>query len=193
VRTRPHVIAVFSSTRLPGFIGRDFFTTTGSSATSHHVGRTLELPLAAGLTRISRFAYGGANAARMMPGFPSYCAGSLFMITSSSTYCRCPCIGHRDFSHTRPDSRPNQVRLRYVPSTSYRFLQTSPLASDALASRILFPMDGARSLTSSDRVASFAGQTSSRVGRGDDPRPSPLTEPYVRVRIRLLFQVSQVA
>jgi hypothetical protein len=25
----------------------------------------------------SRFAYGGANAAGMMPGFPSYCAGSL--------------------------------------------------------------------------------------------------------------------
>lgn len=35
VRTKPHVVAVLSSTRLPGFIGHDLFTTTGSSATSH--------------------------------------------------------------------------------------------------------------------------------------------------------------
>ena len=41
VRTKPDVIAVFSSTRLPGFFGRDFLTTTGSSATSHHFGRFL--------------------------------------------------------------------------------------------------------------------------------------------------------
>ena len=87
-----------------------------------------------------------------MPGFPSYCAVSLLMITSSITCCRCSCIGHRDFSHTRPDNRPNQVRLRYVPSTSYRFLQTPPLAGDALASRIQFPMNRAWSLTSSDGV-----------------------------------------
>jgi hypothetical protein len=33
-----NVIAVFSSTRLPGFSGRDLLTTTGSSATSHRVG-----------------------------------------------------------------------------------------------------------------------------------------------------------
>ena len=87
-----------------------------------------------------------------MAGFPSYCADSLLMITSSSTGCRCSCIGHYVFLHTRPDNRPNQVRLRYVPSTSYRFLQTPPLASDALASRIQFPMNRAWSLTSSDWV-----------------------------------------
>ena len=87
-----------------------------------------------------------------MPGFPSYCAGSLLMITSSTTCCRCPCIGHHVFLHTRPGNRPNQVRFRYVPSTSYRFLQTPPLASDALASRIQFPMNRAWSLTSSDWV-----------------------------------------
>ena len=87
-----------------------------------------------------------------MPGFPSYCADSLLMITSSSTGCRCSCIGHYVFLHTPPDNRPNQVRLRYVPSTSYRFLQTPPLASDALASRIQFPMNRAWSLTSSDWV-----------------------------------------
>ena len=104
------------------------------------------------LTRIPRFAYGGANAARMMPGFPSYCAGSLLIIASSITSCRCPRIGRRDFSHACPGNPPNQVRLRYGPSTSYHFLQTPPLASDALASRILFPVDGARPLASSGWV-----------------------------------------
>ena len=38
---KPHVVAVLSSTRLPGFAGHDLFTTTGSSATSHHVSRSL--------------------------------------------------------------------------------------------------------------------------------------------------------
>jgi hypothetical protein len=33
----PNVVAVLPSSRLPAFIGRDLFTTTGSSATSHHV------------------------------------------------------------------------------------------------------------------------------------------------------------
>ncbi len=88
----------------------------------------------------------------MMSGFPSYCTGSLLMITSSITCCRCSCTGHHVFLHTRPDNRPNQVYIRYVPSTSYRFLQTSPLASDALASRIQFPMNRAWSLTGSDGV-----------------------------------------
>lgn len=81
-----------------------------------------------------------------MPGFPSYCADSLLMITSSITCCRCSCIGHHVFLHTRPNSRPNQVHLRYVPSTSYRFLQTPSLVDDALANRILFPMNRVRPL-----------------------------------------------
>ncbi|MAC35659.1 MAG: hypothetical protein CMF16_12140 [Idiomarina sp.] len=34
---------------------------------------------------------------------------------------------------------PNQVHLRCVPLTSYGFLQTLPLASNALAIRIIFP------------------------------------------------------
>ncbi len=82
----------------------------------------------------------------MMPGFPSYCAGSQLMITSSITCCRCSCIGHNVFLHTRPDNQPNQVYLSYVPLTSHRFLQTPSLADDALVNRILFPVDGARSL-----------------------------------------------
>jgi hypothetical protein len=47
------------------------------------------------------------------------------------------------FLQARPGNRPNQVCLRYVPSTSYRFLQTPALAADALASRIQFPMNRA--------------------------------------------------
>jgi hypothetical protein len=82
----------------------------------------------------------------MMPGFPSYCAGSLLMIASSVTFCRYPRIGHHVFLHARPGSPPNQVYLRYGPLTSYHFLQTSSLADDALVSRILFPMDRVRSL-----------------------------------------------
>lgn len=37
---------------------------------------------------------------------------------------------------------PNQVRFRYVHLASYGFLQTPPLANDALASRIVFPSVG---------------------------------------------------
>ncbi|MBS97778.1 MAG: hypothetical protein CMI01_03785 [Oceanospirillaceae bacterium] len=34
---------------------------------------------------------------------------------------------------------PKQVHLRCVPLTPYGFLQTLPLASNALASRVVFP------------------------------------------------------
>ena len=70
------VVAVFSSRLSPAFAGSDLFTTTGSSATSHHLGHCL-IDSCGVITSSSRFAYGGANAAWMMPGFPSYCAGSL--------------------------------------------------------------------------------------------------------------------
>ncbi len=39
-------------------------------------------------------------------------------------------------------AQPNQVCLRYVHLTSYGFLQTPPLASDALAIQIVFPSVG---------------------------------------------------
>nr|WP_241828112.1 hypothetical protein [Salinivibrio kushneri] len=45
--------------------------------------------------------------------------------------------------HAYPPIKPKQVHLRCVPLTSYRFLQTLPLASNALASRIIFPSVGA--------------------------------------------------
>jgi len=35
---------------------------------------------------------------------------------------------------------PKQVTVSCVPLTSYGFLQTPPLASDALAIRIIFPL-----------------------------------------------------
>ena len=124
------VAAAFSSTRIRGFSGHDLLTTTGSSAASHRVSSFFMLPL-----EITYRSHRPNAACRTMPGFPSYCAGSLSMITSSITCCRCSYTGHHVFLHTRPDSRPKQVRLRYVPSTSYRFLQTPPLASDALAGR----------------------------------------------------------
>ncbi|OOE62987.1 hypothetical protein BZG18_02945 [Salinivibrio kushneri] len=45
--------------------------------------------------------------------------------------------------HAYPPIKPKQVHLRCVPLTSYRFLPTLPLASNALASRIIFPSVGA--------------------------------------------------
>lgn len=105
----------------------------------------------------------------MMPGFPSYCAGSLLIIASSTTSCRCPRIGRCVFLHAYPGTPPNQVRLRYGPSTSYHFLQTPPLASDALVNRILFPVDGARSLTSSDWVCQL--RWANKKGRELGSRP----------------------
>ncbi|AUC88449.1 hypothetical protein CW735_09855 [Alteromonas sp. MB-3u-76] len=41
--------------------------------------------------------------------------------------------------HAYPPVLPNQVHLRCVPLTSYGFLQTLPLANNALAIRIIFP------------------------------------------------------
>lgn len=73
------VVAVFSSRLSPAFVSSDLLTTTGSSATSHYIGKILELPLGSCVTRFSRFAFGWADAAEIMPGFPSYCAGSLLV------------------------------------------------------------------------------------------------------------------
>lgn len=58
----PNVVTVLSSRQLPAFFGRDLLTTTGSSATSHHLGDFLGRPLKS-LYHFSRFAFGRANAA----------------------------------------------------------------------------------------------------------------------------------
>ncbi|PKG98832.1 hypothetical protein CXF95_13375 [Paraglaciecola sp. MB-3u-78] len=44
--------------------------------------------------------------------------------------------------HAYPPTTPKQVRLRCVSLTSYGFLHTPPLASDALTIRIIFPSIG---------------------------------------------------
>lgn len=69
--------------------------------------------------------------------------------------------------HAYPPEPPNQVRFRYVPYSFYGFLQTPPLASDALANRIAFPVDRAASISSHREqpvsqwtgFASYAGRT----------------------------------
>lgn len=73
------VVAVLSSRLSPAFAGSDLFTTMGSSDTSHHVGHLLIYSWD-DVSSFSRFAYGRAHAAWMMPGFPSYCAGSLSVV-----------------------------------------------------------------------------------------------------------------
>ena len=70
------VVAVLSSRLSPAFAGSDLLTTTGSSATSHHLGHCL-IDSCNAVSSFSRFAFGRTNAAWMMPGFPSYCASSL--------------------------------------------------------------------------------------------------------------------
>ncbi|MGE4403684.1 MAG: hypothetical protein AB7F61_18690 [Desulfobulbus sp.] len=69
--TRRRVVPVFSSSRLPAFIGRNFLTTTESSATSHHIAEALGLPLRPPLPTADR------RQAGTIRGFPSYCTGSL--------------------------------------------------------------------------------------------------------------------
>ena len=51
-------------------------------------------------------------------------------------------MGLRAISHAYPPRLPNQVHFCCVLLTSYRFLQTLPLASNALAIRIIFPSVG---------------------------------------------------
>lgn len=109
------VVAVFFSRLSPAFAGSNLLTTTGSSATSHHVSALLGYSYSV-VTSFSRFAYGRANAAWMMPGFPSYCAGSLSVDTSPITCCSCFCIELRVFLHAHSCNQPNRVHLRYVPS-----------------------------------------------------------------------------
>lgn len=65
---------VFSSTPLRAFIGRALLTTTGSSATSHP-----QPP------RVTSCAAASGTRPELMPGFPSYCTGSLLDMPPSST------------------------------------------------------------------------------------------------------------
>ena len=129
------VIPVLSSTLLPGFTGRDFITTTGSSATLHVISGLLESPLA---------------------GPPSLSDTSPSNDTGLPQLGQAPC--ERSHPHTRNRSdrvldialfcrlaapvAPNQVRLRYVPLTSYGFLQTPPLPVTPLPFGLSSPRSG---------------------------------------------------
>ena len=130
------VISVLSSTLLPAFIGRNLLTTTGSSATSHQ-----HLPWVSSCIDVSTILVD------LMSGFLGYCTDPLLEMPSSSTILVWLSIGLCAILHAYPPKLPNQVRFRYVPLTSYGFLQTPPLARDALAIRIVFPSVGVTQLS----------------------------------------------
>ena len=75
-----------------------------------------------------------------MPGFPSYCTDALLDMPPSSTELVWLSIGLRAILDAYPPIPPKQVTVSCVHLTSYGFLQTPPLASDALAIRIIFPL-----------------------------------------------------
>jgi len=107
----------------------------------------------------------------MMPGFPSYCADLLMMKTSPVTCCRCSCIRHRGFRTLASTTGRFRFAFATLQSSSYRFLQTPAFATDAVARRILFPMNWVRSLTSSNGVCQLRS-ANKKEGLGGSPRPS---------------------
>jgi hypothetical protein len=87
------------------------------------------------------------------------------MIASSTTQAVCLSIGLRPIWHACPLHEPNQVRLRYVPFTSYRFLQTLPLPETPLRFGLISPQTGYLRFLGSGRGPGFAGQTKKGDGR----------------------------
>ena len=114
--------------------------------TSHRV--LLELPLVEHLPASSSRSL-NENRQRGQCQASPVTSGSLKLTPSSITHWTCSQIGHRAILDAYPPNTPNQVRLRYVPTPFYGFLQTPPLASDALAIRITFPVNRAVSASSS--------------------------------------------
>ena len=144
----PQVISVLSSTPLPGFSGGNFNTTTGSSATLQSILPFLNLFLSGNiLITLELYRASPVNDC------------SLWMIPSSSTSAVCLSIGLYLITQACPLLQPNQVRFRYVPFTSYRFLQTLPLPETPLRFRLISPQTGYLHSLSSGRGYSFAGQT----------------------------------
>ena len=119
---------VLPSTPLLAFIGLALLTTTGSSATSHSQH-----------SWITPWTIRPTIWLDPMPGFPSYCTGSLLEIPPSNTKQVWLSIGLRAILHAYPPALPNQVHFHCVPLTSYGFLRTLSLANNALAIRIIFP------------------------------------------------------
>jgi hypothetical protein len=132
--TRPPlvIIPVLSSTLLPGFNGRNFITTTGASATSHSHCSQITSRTAC-LEKTPRYS---ARLPRLLHQPPArYSVLNHCVITDRVS-------GFALFCTLTAYAQPNQVCLRYVHLTSYGFLQTPPLASDALAIQIVFPSVG---------------------------------------------------
>ncbi|MBL4822473.1 MAG: hypothetical protein JKX90_02970, partial [Colwellia sp.] len=74
--------------------------------------------------------------------------------------------GLRAILDAYPPILPKQVTVSCVPLTSYGFLQTPPLASDALAIRIIFPLVGVIRLLSAYRVCQLRWAKKKAVGKG---------------------------
>ena len=70
--------------------------------------------------------------AETIRGFPSYLPAPSKLPHPQPRYGVRSGIGLRDSLHAYPPVAPNQVRLRYVQLTSYRFLQTLPLPATPL-------------------------------------------------------------
>lgn len=111
------VISILSSIPLPAFIGRDFETTTASSATSHHnarrPGRPLEVVHPAPPSNDARL-----PRLKQTPG--EQCFPQAPYETDRITGCVL-------LSTLTASVWLNQVRFRYEPFISYRFLQPLPL------------------------------------------------------------------
>jgi len=87
------------------------------------------------------------------PGLPR------LMITFSNTQAVCLSIGLCPILQACPLHEPNQVRLRYVPFTAHRFLQTLPLPKTPLQFGLISLQTGHRRFLASGRGPGFAGQT----------------------------------
>ncbi len=101
-------------------------------------GASFILPLRSCVTSFLRFAFVRANAAWMLPGFPSFFAGFLLWITFQNNCTFTPAT--------------SRIKFTYVtfPLTAYHFLQSPALTTDSLASRILFPRNVENAVTCSD-------------------------------------------
>jgi hypothetical protein len=128
------VIPVFSSSQLPAFIGWDLVTTTGSSATSHATA-FLESRLERSRLGVKHYAKGGARLPRLrrVPGGRFHPASHIRSDRVS---------GFALFRRLTAPDMPSQVRFRYVPLTSYGFLQTLPLPTTPLPIGLSSPRSG---------------------------------------------------
>ena len=86
----------------------------------------LESPLVPSLTMSLSVKHGTIR------GFPSYLPAPCEQPHPQSRYGIRPGTGLCAMLHAYPPVAPNQVRLRYVPFTSYRFLQTLTLPATPL-------------------------------------------------------------